>query len=114
MSIDRNAQQNFLFNYIPEIHVSIDESMVPYYRSHGYKQYMQTKLVKFGCKLWVAATTHDYGIQFCSYAGNDSSYDNKLGLGVAQYSCHLAQSCHRFMIITTILSRIIFSQAVDF
>lgn len=42
---------------------------------------MQSKPVKFGCKLWIAATTYGYGIQFCPYVGKDTNYDNKLGLG---------------------------------
>ena len=45
-----------LENFIPEKNVSIDESMVPYYGRHGCKQYIQNKPIKFGCKLWVAAT----------------------------------------------------------
>ena len=31
--------------------------------------------------MWVAATTHDYGIKFYPYIGKDASCDNKLGLG---------------------------------
>ena len=42
---------------------------------------MKSKPVKFGCKLWIAATTCGYGIQFCPDVGKDTSYDNTLGLG---------------------------------
>ena len=56
--------KNCFSNYIPERNVSIDESMVPYYRRHGCKKYMQSKPLKFGYKLWVAATTHGFDIQF--------------------------------------------------
>ena len=63
-------------NFIPEKNISIDESMVPYYGRHGCKQYIQNKLVKFGYKLWVAATPLGYGIQFYPYAGKD---DNQHG-----------------------------------
>ena len=34
-------------NYLPEQSVTIDESMVPYLRRHGCKQYMRNKPVKF-------------------------------------------------------------------
>ena len=36
--------------------VSFDESMVPYFRKHGAKQYIQGKPLKLGFKLWVTAT----------------------------------------------------------
>lgn len=74
--------KNCLSNYIPERHVSRDESMVPYYGRHGYKQCMQSKPLKFGYKLWVAAITRGFDIQFYLYAGRDGTCgDNKLGLG---------------------------------
>ena len=40
-----------LENYIPEQHVSIDESMVPYFGKHGAKQYIHGKPIKFGYKM---------------------------------------------------------------
>ena len=55
--------------------------MVPYYRRHGCKQYIQNKPVKFGYKLWVVATLLGYGIQFYSYAGKDDNYNKYIGLG---------------------------------
>ena len=51
----RMMNESCLENFIPEKNISIDESMVPYYRRHGCKQYIQNKPVKFGYKLWVAA-----------------------------------------------------------
>ena len=42
---------------------------------------MQIKPVKFGYKLWVAATPLGYAIQFYPYAGKDANYDKDLGLG---------------------------------
>ena len=43
---------------------------------------MQSKPLKFSYKLWVAATTRGFDIQFYPYAGKDATYDdNKLGLG---------------------------------
>ena len=38
--------------------------MAPYIGRHGYKQFMKNKPVKFGYKLWVAATSLRYFIEF--------------------------------------------------
>ena len=73
--------ESCLQNYIPEKNVSIVESMVPYHGRHGCKQYIQNKPVKFGYKLWVAATPLCYAIQFYPYAGKDDSYNKAIGLG---------------------------------
>ena len=70
-----------LENFIPEKNISIAESIVPHYGRHGCKQYIQNKPVKFGYKLWVAATPLGYGIQFYPYAGKDDNYNKDIGLG---------------------------------
>ena len=72
--------ESCLENFIPEKN-SIDESMVPYYGRHGCNQYTQNKPVKFGCKLWVAASLLGYGIQFYPYARKDDNYNKDIGLG---------------------------------
>ena len=68
-------------NFIPEKSISIDESMLPYCGRHGCKQYIQNKPVKFGHKLWVAASPLDYGIHFYPYAGKDDNYNKDIVLG---------------------------------
>ena len=73
--------KNCLKNFIPERNAGIEESVVPYYGRHGCKQYMQSKLMKFGYKLWVAATPLWYAIQFYPYAGKDANYDKELDFG---------------------------------
>ena len=73
--------ESCLQNFIPEKNVSIDESMVPYYGRHGCKQYIQNKQVKFGYKLWVAATLLGSAIQFYPSAGKDDNYNKDIGLG---------------------------------
>ena len=73
--------ESSLQNFIPEMNVSIDESMVPYYGRHGCKQYIQNKPVNFGYKLWVAATPLGYAIQFYPYAGKDDNCNKDIGLG---------------------------------
>ena len=42
---------------------------------------MKNKPVKFGYKLWVAATPLGYAIQFYPYMGKDDFFDPDLGLG---------------------------------
>ena len=54
--------------------------MVLYDGRHGCKQYIQNKPVKFGHKLWVAATPLGYGIQLYPYAGKDGNYNKNIGL----------------------------------
>ncbi|CAB4062713.1 unnamed protein product [Lepeophtheirus salmonis] len=61
--------------------INIDESMVPYYGRHSCKQYIQYTPVKSGNKVWAAATTLGYAVQFYPYAGKDSSYNKDTGLG---------------------------------
>ena len=61
-----------IFNYQPIQHVSIDESMVPYFGKHGTKQYIHSKATKFRFKIWFMATPLEYCIQFHPYPGKDS------------------------------------------
>ena len=76
-------------NYHPTQHVSVDESMVPYFGDmeiwkYGAKRYIHGKSIKFGFKLWVMATALGCCIQFRPYAGKDSilqEYGN-IGLGL--------------------------------
>ena len=42
---------------------------------------MKNNLVKFGYKLWVAATPLKYAIQFYPYMGKDDIFDPDLGPG---------------------------------
>ena len=67
--------------YKPEQHLSVDESMVPYF---GKQQYIHGKPIKFGYKLWVLAKPLGYCVQFCPYAGKDTQLDEygDIGLGV--------------------------------
>ena len=53
-----------ILNYQPTQHVSVDESMVPYFGKNGAKQYIHGKPIKFEFKLWVMATPLAYCIQF--------------------------------------------------
>ena len=74
-----------ILNYQPTQHVSVDESMVPYFGKHGAKQYIHGKPIMFWFKLWVMGTPLRYCIKFCQYAGKDSilqEYEN-IGLGLS-------------------------------
>ena len=89
-----SLNQQCLENYLPEQHVSIDESMVPYFGKHGAKQYIHGKPIKFGYKMWVMAKPLGYCIQFRPYAGKDVALteygDIGLGLG-ASVVAHLVK-----------------------
>ena len=77
----RMMNESCLENFIPEKNFSTDESVVPYYERHGCQQYILTKPVKFGNKLWVAATPLCYSIQLYPFAGKDDNYNKDIGLG---------------------------------
>ena len=69
-----------LEHFFPEQHISVDESMVPYYGKHGAKQYIHGKPTKFGNKMWVAATRLGYVIRLFFYQGAGTIH-KELGLG---------------------------------
>ena len=48
---------------------SVDESMIPYYGSHGSKQRINNKPIRVGYKVWVLAEAYGYVIQFEPYQG---------------------------------------------
>ena len=115
--------ENCLKNFVPERNESMDELMVPYYGQHGCKQYVQSKPVKSGYKLWVAATPLGYAIQFYPYAGKDVNYDQELGLGgavvmplVSKFPSISKSSYHNVMdnvfISTTSLLRLLKSKGI--
>lgn len=91
-SADRFAKIRPLFTLLnerclqfcpPEQYLSIDETMVPYFGRHTAKQFMRSKPVRFGYKLWTMATAGGYVIQFEPYAGakNKSAEKEEFGLG---------------------------------
>ena len=69
-----------LEHFFPEQHISVDESMVPYYGKHGAKQHIHGKPIKFGYKMWVAAIRLGYVIQLFPYQGAGTIH-KELGLG---------------------------------
>lgn len=62
-------------------HLSIDESMIPYYGKHYAKQYIKGKPIRFGFKNWAICSSSGYLINFSIYTGKDSSRESTFGLG---------------------------------
>ncbi|KAF2888136.1 hypothetical protein ILUMI_18037 [Ignelater luminosus] len=81
-------KKNFVKNFglLSSTHISTDETMVPYYGRHGTKQHIHGKPIRFGYKLWSAATRNGYLITFKSYQGGKSAplpRQEEYGLGAA-------------------------------
>ena len=49
--------------------LSIDESMIPYFGHHSSKQFIKSKPIRFGFKVWSLADPLGYVIQFDTYVG---------------------------------------------
>lgn len=64
-------------------HLSIDETMVPYFGRHSAKMFIRGKPIRFGYKLWSLTSDSGYMFQFLPYAGESGNYDKKLGLGAS-------------------------------
>lgn len=66
--------------YAPiEKEISIDESMVPYYGRHGCKQHIRGKPIRFGFKMWIAATRLGYCLIVDPYQGRSERVETGLG-----------------------------------
>ncbi|XP_046389357.1 piggyBac transposable element-derived protein 3-like [Ischnura elegans] len=65
--LNKNVIENF--KYVASSHISIDETMVPYYGRHSTKQHMHGKPLRFGYKLWSCATRLGYLVSFEPYQG---------------------------------------------
>lgn len=80
--------QNFSANFkrAGSSHISIDETIVPYFGRHGTKQHIHGKPIRFGYKLWSAATRHGYLVNCEPYQGASGpslKMQSDLGLGAA-------------------------------
>lgn len=62
-------------------HLSIDETMVPYFGRHSAKMFIRGKPIRFGYKLWALCSDSGYMFQFMPYSGASDKYDKQLGLG---------------------------------
>lgn len=70
------------FTFLKTQHLSIDESMVPYFGKHGAKQFIRGKPIRFGYKMWVLATPLGYVLQFDPYQGARGRQVEYPGLGM--------------------------------
>ena len=79
--LDRLAN-TFRKEYRPSKFVSIDEGMVKYKGRLGFKQYMPTKPVKWGIKVWVHAdATNSFVSTMQAYTGKKNAGQPEHGLG---------------------------------
>ena len=61
--------------------VSIDESMVPYQGLHSICQYMKSKPIKFGYKIWSLCGNNGYPYHLDIFCGKSEGPGNEFGLG---------------------------------
>jgi DNA excision repair protein ERCC-6 len=74
------------FKYVASTHISVDETMVPYYGRHSTKQHIHGKPLRFGYKVWSCATRLGYLVSFEPYQGAKSAQlplQKEFGLGGA-------------------------------
>lgn len=64
-------------------HLSIDETMVPYFGRHSAKMFIRGKPIRFGYKLWALCSHNGYLFQFIPYSGASGIYNKSLGLGAS-------------------------------
>ncbi|XP_030763273.1 piggyBac transposable element-derived protein 2-like [Sitophilus oryzae] len=76
-----HLNENFRQHGGLEEHISIDESMIPYYGKHYAKQYIKGKPIRFGYKNWALCTRTGYCVTFDIYTGKSDARENKFGLG---------------------------------
>lgn len=51
------VKRNFMRYFEPSQNLSFDESMIKYYGTHGCKQFIRRKPIRFGFKAWCLSTT---------------------------------------------------------
>ena len=74
-----SINQQCLLNYQPTKHISVDESMMPYFGKPVPTTIFMGNS-KYGCKLCVMATLLSYCIQFRPYAGKDTILQEYAGI----------------------------------
>ncbi|KAI4455595.1 transposase is4 [Holotrichia oblita] len=70
----------FTYSQLTE-HLSIDESMIPYYGRHSAKQFIRGKPIRYGYKMWSLCEPQGYLIQFHPYQGKEHRNHTDLGVG---------------------------------
>lgn len=86
MSDDRYFKVRPLFNAINKTakivplpkHLSIDETIIPYYGRHGTKQFIRMKPIRFGYKVWTLASTDGTLIHAEPYCGSSTLLEHTM------------------------------------
>ena len=74
--------QNCVYNYRPHKESSIDEAMIAFHGTLGFRQYMPAKPTKDGIKVWVRTdSTNGYTNEFKVYVGRPVGHKQEVGLG---------------------------------
>ncbi|XP_039300249.1 piggyBac transposable element-derived protein 3-like [Nilaparvata lugens] len=77
-----------------EAHLSIDETMIPYYGRHSAKQHIHGKPIRFGYKAWSMCTRLGYLVQANLYEGSKSGNNYpELGVGSWGIICSEPMQC---------------------
>ena len=63
-------------------HLSIDESMVPYFGRHSCKQFIRGKPIRFGYKLWCICSSSGMPYKVVIYEGKTGNCEGPLGTRV--------------------------------
>ena len=78
--------------------LAIDEQMVPYFGRHSAKMFICGKLIRFGDKNWVLASSDGYPYKFETYTGAYDTKDSSKPLGPQVESALLSivenPACH--------------------
>lgn len=77
-----HMQKKFLEMNALDEHLSVDESMIPYYGRHFAKQYIKGKPIRFGFKNWALCSSSGYMYAFDVYVGKTGNeVHTELGAG---------------------------------
>lgn len=83
------VKQNCKKHFVPQQHLSYDESMVKYYGNHSCKQFIKGKPIRFGFKVWCLCTINGYLIDFDVYQGKNAlgneNYQQLFGKSTAPF-----------------------------
>lgn len=63
-------------NFVPEEHLSYDESMVKYFGRHSCKQFTRENPIRFGYKIWCLNPKDGYLVNFDLYQGKNLKFNS--------------------------------------
>ena len=89
---------NFLKFMKMDSSLSIDESMIEYFGSHPYKQFIRGKPIRFGFKVWMLCSSNGTCHQFRLYTGAEERRQFGLGESIVEgFSDIIPAGCHVFI-----------------